>query len=563
MKGGKAVLQALKKNHVEVMFGIPGGVVIPFYDELHKEPAVKHILVRHEQGGAHMAEGYAKATGRVGTCLGTSGPGATNLVTGIADAFMDSVPIVAFGGQVSTPFIGKDAFQEADLMGVTTPITKHNFQITDPNDIEAVIDAAYFIASTNRPGPVYIDLPKDVQQKEVTKPNTLKLKGYKVVSGFDAEAVKQAAKMMLEAQRPVILAGGGAVHADCSAELRQLAEICMIPVACTLNGKGLFDELHPLSLGMTGMHGQPPAVYAIQRCDLLFTVGIRFDDRVTGNLESFAPEAKVIHIEIDPSEIHKNRKAELGILGNAKEVLAELVKVVKKMQWKNKAWNDKLKQMQKEYTEDINIDSNPIDPRKLMYELQKVFTYDTIVTTGVGEHQMDVAHFIKFSKPRRFITSGGLGTMGFGMPAAIGAKLGMPENEVFNVDGDGSFAMTLQELATAKVNGIKVINVIMNNGYLGMVRAWNDMFYEGRRSQVWLGKIPNFEKIAQAYELQGISVDRPSEISEALQAAIKNDETSVIDVHVKADAIVLPIVPAGASNSDMMGARIPRGYFNQ
>jgi acetolactate synthase-1/2/3 large subunit len=510
-----------------------------------------------------MAEGYAKATGKVGTCLGTSGPGATNLVTGIADAFIDSVPIVAFGGQVTTSLIGKDAFQEADLMGVTTPITKHSFQLTDPNDIEAVIDAAYFIAGTNRPGPVYIDLPKDVQQKEVTKPNILKLKGYKVISGFDVETVKQAAKMILEAERPVLLVGGGAVNADCATEIRVLAETCTLPVATTLLGKGVFDERHPLSLGMTGMHGQPPAVYAIQKRDLLFTIGIRFDDRVTGNLESFAPEAKVVHIEIDPSEIHKNRKVELGILGNAKEVLAELVKVVKKMQWKNKVWNEKINQIKKEYHEDINIDSNPIDPRRLMFELQKVFTEDAIVTTGVGEHQMDVAHFIKFSKPRKFITSGGLGTMGFGFPAAIGAKLGMPEKEVFNVDGDGSFAMTLQELATAKVNGIKVVNVIMNNGYLGMVRAWNDMFYEGRRSQVWLGKVPNFEKLAQAYELNGISVDKPSEISEALQRAIKHDETSVIDVHVKADAIVLPIVPAGASNSDMIGAKISKGYFER
>ncbi len=563
MKGAKAFLEALKKNGVRHMFGIPGGVVIPFYDEIYHDNAFRHILVRHEQGGAHMAEGYAKASGRTGTCLGTSGPGATNLVTGIADAFMDSVPIVAIGGQVSTNLIGKDAFQEADLMGITTPITKHNFQITDPNDIESIVDAAYLIASTNRPGPVYIDLPKDVQQKEVTAPREMKLRGYKVTKGFDMEAAKAAARMLLEAERPVILVGGGAVHAECSEELRRLAEASNIMVATTLLGKGVFDERHPLCLGVTGMHGHPPAVYAIQKCDLLFTVGIRFDDRVTGRLDGFAPEAKVIHIEIDPSEINKNRKAELGILGNAKEVLAFINDAMGKMKPKSTAWNDKLRQMQREYHENIDIDSVPIDQRKLMHELQKVFTPETIVTTGVGEHQMDVMHFIRFSRPRKFISSGGLGTMGFGLPAAIGAKVAMPENEVFDVDGDGSFAMTVQELATAKVNSIKVISVIMNNAYLGMVRAWNDMFYEGRRSQVWLGKVPDFAKVAEAYGLHGENVERPSEIPEALQRALKSGETSVINVHVNNDKIVMPIVPAGASNSEMQGSMLPKDYFKK
>ena len=563
MKGARAFLEALKRNGVRHMFGIPGGVVIPLYDEIYHEKDFRHILVRHEQGGAHMAEGYARASGKVGTCLGTSGPGATNLVTGIADAFMDSVPIVAIGGQVSTPFIGKDAFQEADLMGITTPITKHNFQITDANDIDGIVDAAYHIAATNRPGPVYIDLPKDVQQKEMTQARPLMLKGYKVLEGFDKEAANAACKMLLGAERPVILVGHGAVHADCANELRQLAETCMVMVASTLLGKGVFDERHPLALGMTGMHGQPPAVYAIQRCDLLFTVGIRFDDRVTGRLDGFAPEAKVVHIEIDPSEIHKNRKAELGILGNAKEVLSYMASTVQKMKWKSRGWNEKLKKMQGEYHEDINIDATPIDPRRLMFELQRAFTEDTIVTTGVGEHQMDVAHFIKFSKPRRFITSGGLGTMGFGIPAAIGAKVAMPEHEVFNVDGDGSFAMTVQELATAKVNNIKVVNVIMNNAYLGMVRAWNDMFYEGRRSQVWLGEVVGLGKLPAAYGLRGVSVERPSEIAEALERARKHEESSVLNVHVNNEAIVLPIVPAGASNSDMQGARVPKDYFKR
>lgn len=563
MKGSKAFLEALKRNGVHHMFGIPGGVVIPFYDELFNEKELKHILVRHEQGGAHMAEGYAKASGMVGTCFGTSGPGATNLVTGIADAFMDSVPMVAIGGQVATPLIGKDAFQEADLMGITTPITKHNFQITDPNDIDAVVDWSYRIACTNRPGPVFIDLPKDVQQREVSSPRKMSLRGYTVLNGFDREAAKEAVKMLLAAERPVMLVGGGAVHADCASELRQLAESCMAMVATTLQGKGVFDERHPLALGMTGMHGHPPAVYAIQRCDLLFTIGIRFDDRVTGRLDGFAPEAKVIHIEIDPSEMHKNRKAELGILGNAKDVLGYMLGLVGKAKAKSGPWNEKLRKMQGEYREDISIEATPIDPRRLMYELQRVFTDDTIVSTGVGEHQMDVAHFIRFSKPRKFITSGGLGTMGFGLPAAIGAKVAVPNSEVFDIDGDGSFAMTVQELATAKVNGIKTVNVIMNNAYLGMVRAWNDMFYEGRRSQVWLGKVPDFSKLAAAYGLEGISVERPSEIHEALERGIMGSESCVIDVHVHSDQIVLPIVPAGASNSEMRGTRVPKDYFSK
>jgi len=563
MKGSKAFLEALKRNGVRHMFGIPGGVVIPFYDELYHDKGLQHILVRHEQGGAHMAEGYAKASGKVGTCLGTSGPGATNLVTGIADAFMDSVPIVAIGGQVVTSLIGRDAFQEADLMGITTPITKHNFQLRSPDEIDCMVDAAYMIASTNRPGPVYIELPKDVQQKEVVDPKPLRLKGYAVVSGFDKEASKEAAKLLLKSQRPVLLVGGGAVHADCSQELRSLAETLNIFVASTLMGKGVFDERHPLSLGMTGMHGNPPALYAIQKCDVLFTVGIRFDDRVTGRLDGFAPEAKVIHIEIDPSEIHKNRKAELGIFGDAKEILAYMAELIGKMRPKSAEWNEKLARLVKEYPIENDIDSTPIDPRKLMFELQKVFTPDAIVATGVGEHQMDVAHFIKFAKPRRLITSGGLGTMGFGLPAAIGAKVAMPENEVFDIDGDGSFAMTNQELATAKVNGIKTINVIMNNSYLGMVRAWNDMFYEGRRSQVWLGRVPDFTKLAAAFGLEGVNVERPSEIAPALQRALRAEESVVVDVLVHSDKIVLPIVPAGATNSEMRGEKISREYFSK
>ncbi len=566
VKGARVFLDALKKNGVKHLFGIPGGVIIPFYDELYDDPDVKHILVRHEQGAAHMAEGYARASGKVGTCIGTSGPGATNLVTGIADAFMDSVPIVAIGGQVATNLIGKDAFQEADLMGITRPITKHGFQITDANEIESIVDNAYKIASTNRPGPVFIELPKDVQLKEVDQKKEVFLKGYEIVKGFKSKEVNEAAKLILEAQRPVVLVGGGAVHANCVNEVRELAETCFLPVASTLQGKGVFDETHPLSLGMTGMHGQPPAVYAIQKSDLLIAIGCRLDDRVTGRLSDFAPEARVIHVDIDPSEIHKNRKADVALHGNAREVLGELVRVVKKLKHKSKPWLDKLKVLQKEYEESIDINAHPIDPRKLMHELQRVLNIkknNFVLTTGVGEHQMYAAHYLKFFNPRSFISSGGLGTMGFGLPAAIGAKVAVPSKEVFNLDGDGSFAMTLQELATAKVNRIKVINVIMNNGYLGMVRSWNDLFYGGRRSQVELGKVPNFCKLAEAYGLEGVFVERASEIREALERALNNPEASVIDVQVDPNLIVLPIVPAGASNSEMIGKKIPKGYFEK
>lgn len=565
MKGSKAIIEALLAEGASVMFGIPGGVVIPLYDELlNYEDKLQHILVRHEQGGAHMAEGYARATGKTGLCLGTSGPGATNLLTGIADAYMDSVPIVALGGQVSTPLIGGDAFQESDLMGMTTPVTKHNFQIRDPNKIKKTIKQAYYLASSGRPGPVYVEIPKDIQQKEVTNEDTdFVLKAYKLTTTPTNESIKSAAELILKSEKPVIIAGGGVIFSNAFSELTELAMTTFIPVTTTSQAKGAFDETHPLSLGMLGMHGLKAANYAVQHSDLIIVIGSRFDDRVTGRLNDYASGAKVIHIDIDAAEFNKNRKADIIVHGDAKISLTMLNAVIKKMQWKENSWVSKIKLLRKECECDLGIDEKPIDPRKIIFELKRIMKSDDILTTGVGEHQMDAAHFMRFRKPRKFITSGGLGTMGFGLPAAIGAKVGMPECEVFDLDGDGSFAMTLQELATSKENQIKVNTVIMNNGYLGMVRAWNDLFYEGRRSNVHLGKTPDFAKLAEAYGLNGITVERPSEIKEAFERSYKNDETTIVNIHVKENSHVIPIVPAGASNSEMFGWCVPEGYFKK
>lgn len=565
VKGSTRIIESLIEEGTTHMFGIPGGVVIPFYDELlNYEDKLKHILVRHEQGGAHMAEGYAHASGKTGVCLGTSGPGATNLLTGIADAYMDSVPIVALGGQVPTFLIGKDAFQESDIMGMTTPVTKHNFQIRDPNNIRRIFKQAFHVASTGRPGPVYVELPKDIQIKAVTAENTnYELPGYSPIPKVNLERVKKASKLILNAQRPVILAGGGVIMAGAHNELTELAMSTNIPVVTTSQAKGAFNENHPLSLGMGGMHGLKSANYAMQNSDLLIVIGSRLEDRLTGNLDKFCEGAKVIHIDIDKSEINKNIVADVAIVADAKTGLKELNKILKKMSFKEKEWVTKIKQLRKECEYDLDINEDPIDPRKIMFELKKIIKEEDILVTGVGEHQMIAAHFMRFTKPKKWIMSGGLGTMGFGLPASIGAKVGAPDVEIFDFDGDGSFAMTLQELATSKENQIKVNTVIMNNGYLGMVRAWNDMFYDGRRSQVHLKKTPDFAKLASAYNLEGISVERPSEIREALLRSYKSDETVVLDIHVKENSMVLPIVPSGASNSEMIGNNVPKGYFER
>ncbi|MFH1256465.1 MAG: biosynthetic-type acetolactate synthase large subunit [Candidatus Diapherotrites archaeon] len=565
MKGAEAIVKALVAEKVEHVFGFPGGAVIPLYDEfLNYSKQLRHVLVRHEQCAAHAAEGYARASGKVGVCVATSGPGATNLITGIADAFSDSVPIVAFAGQVPTNLIGNDAFQEADMMGLTIPITKHNFQLRNPNAISSTIKKAFFIASSGRKGPVYIDLPKDVQVGGVTaEEKNSEMQGYKPKTEGHPVQVKRAAEMILKAQNPVILAGGGVLASNASRELMDVAEAILAPVATTFMGKGCFPETHPLSMGVCGMHGLKAANYAVVNADLLVAIGCRFSDRITGSTASYAKGVKVIHIDIDSAEIGKNVHCDLPIQGDAKDVLGQLAVVVKAKAVKSRPWAEKMKQLRRECDCAMDLPGNPIEPRKVLLELQKVLKADDIVTTGVGQQQMFAAHYLRRERPGTFISSGGLGTMGFGLPSAIGAKVAKPEVEVFDFDGDGSFQMTMQELATCSQENIKVNAVIMNNAYLGMVRQWLELFHGKRYSAVHLKRVPDFAKLAEAYGLTGITVTKPSELSGAFLRARKSDETVVIDVHVKEESNILPMFAAGASVSEMFGECVPKDYFRK
>ncbi len=564
MQGSEAIIKALVAHGTKHVFGFPGGAVLPLYDEFLAHKEIEHILVRHEQGAAHAADAYARVSGKAGICIATSGPGATNLVTGIMTAFMDSSPVIAFAGQVPLSLIGNDAFQESDMMGITLPITKHNYQIRDQNEITAIIKNAFKVALEGRPGPVYIDLPKDIQSAEVRKEvKEIEIRGFKPVTKGHPRQIKTAAEMILNAERPVLVGGGGVLLSNASRELQKLAGILNIPVATTFMGKSCFPEAHPLALGVLGMHGRKVANYAISNADLLVVVGCRFSDRITGNIETFAEKAKIIHIDIDSAEIGKNVPVELPIVGDAKNVLQQLIETVKKVARKGEtAWSKKMRRFIKECNCNIDVKGTPIDPRKLVFELQKVLKEDDIVTTGVGQQQMFAAHFIKRTKPRTIVSSGGAGTMGFGLPASIGAKVAKPESEVFNFDGDGSFAMTQQELATAKVEGIKTISVIMNNAYLGMVRQWAELFFDRRYSEVYLSRVPDFAKIAEAHGLKGMHVERPAEIGAALREAIKSDEASVLDVIVKEETNILPMFPAGGNIADMFGGCIKvKGKF--
>ena len=555
MKGSEAIIRALLEEKVEYIFGFPGGAVMPIYDEfLNFKDDLRHILVRHEQAAAHAADGYAKVTGRAGVCLATSGPGATNLVTGIMTAYMDSVPMIALAGNVPTSLLGNDAFQESDMMGITMPITKHNFQIRDPNTIHTKIKKAFTIAQEGRPGPVYIDLPKDCQTKEVTKEtNNFKIAGFKPVFEGHPKQIMKAAEMILKAERPVILAGGGILISNASPELSKLVEMLNIPVTTTFMGKSCFPESHPLCLGMLGMHGRKVANYAIGNADLIINLGCRFSDRITGDLETFASQAKIIHVDIDSAEIGKNVKIDLPIVGDAKRVLAQLIKVIEAKAGKHKEWTEKIKRFIKECDCELDLAGSPLDPRKIMSEFNRVLKKDDILVTGTGQHQMFAGHFVKREKPRTFLSSGGAGTMGYGFPAAMGAKIAAPESQVFDIDGDGSFAMVIQELATCKEEDIKVVPVIMNNAYLGMVRQWMELFFDKRYSGVHLKRTPDFAKVAEAYSLEGITVERDSEIAEAFDRAYKADSTVVLDVITQEEANILPMFPAGANNTDMFG----------
>ncbi|MFF4623866.1 acetolactate synthase large subunit [Nonomuraea jabiensis] len=564
MTGAQALVRALEHVGVDTVFGIPGGAILPAYDPLYDSTKVRHVLVRHEQGAGHAAEGYAQATGKVGVCMATSGPGATNLVTPIADAYMDSVPIVAITGQVASAAIGTDAFQEADISGITMPITKHNFLITDPADIPRTIMEAFHIASTGRPGPVLVDISKDALQADTTFswPPTMQLPGYRPVTRPHSKQIREAAKLIAESKRPVLYVGGGVHKARASAELLQLAELTGIPVVTTLMARGTFPDSHPQHMGMPGMHGSVSAVGALQKADLLIGLGVRFDDRVTGNLASFAPYAKIVHADIDPAEISKNRHADVPIVGDCKEVIGDLVAVIQASGQKGDytEWWTTLNGYKQTYPLGYETyEDGTLAPQYVMERLSAIAGPDTYYVAGVGQHQMWAAQFIDYENPGTFINSGGLGTMGFAVPAAMGAKMGRPESTVWAIDGDGCFQMTNQELATCALEGVPVKIAVINNGNLGMVRQWQTLFYDQRYSNTDLQtvrRIPDFVKLAEAYGCVGLRCERAEDVDAVIKKAMEiNDVPVVVDFVVHQDAMVWPMVAAGTSNDDIKIAR--------
>ena len=553
MSGAKALIESLKKQKVEVIFGIPGGYVLPIYDVLY-DSDIKHILMRHEQCAAHAADGYARASGRVGVCMSTSGPGATNLVTGIANAYMDSSPIIAFTGNVPRAFIGKDAFQETDIVGVTTPITKCNFQITSAKEIHKIVKTAFYVASTGRPGPVLVDLPKDTQTEvdDMEFENGISLRGYKPNVEPHPLQIEKAVKLLIQAERPVIVAGGGVITSGASQELLALAEILVAPISTTLMGKGCIPENHPLSLGMLGMHGTITANKIVPEADVLLAVGMRFTDRSTGKAETFCRDAKIIHIDIDPAEIGKNIRPHVPIVADAKIALKAIQdRLVKSFRKKERStWMSRIQEQKKQQAEMENKDG--MTPMHLLVELRKILPENAIITTEVGQNQMWAALYLKSYKPRTFISSGGLGTMGFGFPASLGAKVACPNVPVVDIAGDGSFVMTEQDLASSVAWKIPVTVIVLNNSVLGMVAQWQRMFYDRRYSGIDLGKNPDFVKLAEAYGAQGVRVDSPEEFVKAMKAAIKSDVTTVVDVPISPEQNVFPMVPPGAGIDKIM-----------
>jgi acetolactate synthase-1/2/3 large subunit len=550
--GAQIICESLIAEGVDVMFGFPGGVLLPFYDTLPQYPQLRHILVRHEQGAAHAADGYARATGKVGVCMATSGPGATNLVTGIANAFMDSVPIVALTGQVATPFIGKDAFQEIDITGITLPITKHSYLAMSTAELAAIFKEAFYIARTGRPGPVLIDLPRDVQLESVeyiAPTAEVRLAGYKIPTKGHPTQLKNAAKLINEAHHPLIIAGRGVIISGASEELKKFAETAQIPVITTLLGIGSFPETHVLSYGMAGMHGSGYANKALDDADLLIAVGMRFDDRVTGRVSAFASHAKIIHVDLDPAEIGKNVRVDVPIVGDVKAVLSTLHKMVETRE--HVEWLQQLDEWRKQHPMLEIREGAELLPQYIIKELYEATRGEAIVVTGVGQHQMWTAQHYIFHEPSNFISSGGLGTMGFGLPAAMGAKVGRPDNTVWLIDGDGSFQMTIHELATLVQDQIAVKIAIINNGYLGMVRQWQELFY-GKRYVATPLSCPDFVKIAEAYCIPGLRVTRREEVAGAIQQAMAQDGPFLIDFMVAPEENVYPIVPPGASNAEFM-----------
>ena len=572
--GAQSLVKSLEALGVEVMFGIPGGAILPAYDPIF-DSSVRHILVRHEQGAGHAATGYAQATGKVGVCIATSGPGATNLVTPIADAYMDSVPIVAITGQVPRPSIGTDAFQEADIQGITLPITKHNFLVQSGEDIPQVLAEAFHLAGTGRPGPVLVDIPKDVLTAQTTFswPPTLDLPGYRPTLHPHGKQIREAARLIAAAKRPVLYIGGGVLKAQATDALKELAELIGAPVVTTLMARGAFPDSHPQHLGMPGMHGTVAAVYALQRSDLLITLGARFDDRVTGKLESFAPEAQIIHADIDPAEIGKNRAVDVPIVGDAKHVIEELLTSLAGQDEQSRErlseWWSQLDQIRSTYS--LGYDEPPdgtLAPQYVISRIGAIAGPDAIYVAGVGQHQMWASQFIKYENPNTWLNSGGLGTMGYAVPAAMGAKVGMPDSVVWAIDGDGCFQMTNQELATCALEGIPVKIAIINNGNLGMVRQWQTLFYGERYSNTDLGthkhRIPDFVKLAEALGCIGLRCETAADVDKTIEAAMAiNDAPVVVDFVVGKDAMVWPMVAAGTSNDEIMFARGVRPIFDE
>jgi acetolactate synthase I/II/III large subunit len=563
LTGAQSLVRSLEMVGADTVFGIPGGAILPAYDPLYDSPKVRHILVRHEQGAGHAAEGYSMVTGKVGVCMATSGPGATNLVTPIADAHMDSVPIVAITGQVPGPAIGTDAFQEADIRGITMPITKHSFLVTRPEDIATAVASAFHIAPTGRPGPVLIDITKDALQARCRFhwPSSLDLPGYHPVTKPHSKQVREAAKLIIESRRPVLYVGGGVVKAKAFRELRELAELTGIPVVNTLMALGAFPAGHPQNMGMPGMHGTVAAVGALQQADLLIALGTRFDDRVTGKLSSFAPHAKVVHADIDPAEISKNRVADVPIVGDCREVIAELTAMLREADRLPQVgdWVTYLKDLKRRYPTGYDLpEDGSLSPQQVIKRIGEITGPDAYYASGVGQHQMWAAHFLPWELPGRWLNSGGLGTMGYCVPAAMGAKVGRPDKTVWGIDGDGCFQMTNQELVTCALEGIPVKIAVINNQSLGMVRQWQTLFYEGRYSNTDLktNRIPDFQKLAEAMGCIGLRAEEADDVDSVIEKALSiNDVPVVVEFVVHKDAMVWPMVAAGTSNDEIKVAR--------
>ena len=561
MTGAKMIVEALKREGVEVIFGYPGGAIIDVYDELYKTPEIRHVLVRHEQGATHAADGYARASGKVGVAIVTSGPGATNTVTGIATAYMDSIPIVVLSGQVPTKLIGNDAFQEVDIVGITRPCTKHNFLVKDIRDLPRIMKEAFYIARSGRPGPVLVDLPKDIQQAkgEFDYPEEIRLRSYNPVYNPHPKQVERAYRLLEKSNRPIILVGGGVIHSGAHEAVKELAERLNIPVTMTLMGLGGFPGTHEQSLGMLGMHGTYYANMAVANSDLILAVGARFDDRVTGKVDAFAPMAKIIHIDIDPTSIQKNVKVDVPIVGDCRLAIEKLLEIVKEVDRPVKVWKEQFKEWweqidlwRRRYPLSYKQEEGVIKPQFVIEKLYELTKGRAVITTEVGQNQMWTAQFYKFDEPRTLLSSGGLGTMGYGFPAAIGAQFARPDRLVVDVAGDGSIQMNIQELATAMEQRLPIKIVILNNGFLGMVRQWPELFYERRYSATACQLVPDFVKLAEAYGATGMKITHPDDVEPALKKALEINSLVILDFIIAPEEGVFPMVPAGKATTEMI-----------